>query len=81
MVEFQKFLTSLSVLPGSCLAICDHLWKRRYDHMMMTLRTTHLEWEIRYCCLVFCRKEKTVNPITCCQAFCGAQLLEILLGE
>uniref|UniRef100_J3LP54 Uncharacterized protein n=1 Tax=Oryza brachyantha TaxID=4533 RepID=J3LP54_ORYBR len=25
MYEFQKFLTSLSVLPGSCAAICDHL--------------------------------------------------------
>jgi hypothetical protein len=25
MYEFQKFLTSLSVRPGSCAAICDHL--------------------------------------------------------
>lgn len=25
MHEFQKFLTSLSVLPGRCLAICAHL--------------------------------------------------------
>jgi hypothetical protein len=35
MKEFQKFFTSLSVRPGSCAAICDHLLPRMEWRWMM----------------------------------------------